>query len=86
MRSSGFRAGGRISPALNPVANCRVRFGWKVSSGEISWSDETFRIFQCDPHTKPTLEFALTRVHPKDRELLQQQIERASRDGKAFDF
>ncbi|MGB7466469.1 MAG: sigma 54-interacting transcriptional regulator, partial [Candidatus Acidiferrum sp.] len=61
-------------------------FGWKVSSGEIFWSDETFRIFQCDPDTKPTLEFALTRVHPKDRELVQQQIERASRDGKAFDF
>ncbi len=61
-------------------------FGWKVSSGEIFWSDETLRIFQCDPDTKPTLEFALTRVHPKDRELVQQQIERASRDGKAFDF
>jgi PAS domain S-box-containing protein len=61
-------------------------FGWKVSSGEIFWSDETFRIFQYDPDTKPTLEFALTRVHPKDRELVQQQIEQASRDGKAFDF
>ena len=61
-------------------------FGWKVSSGEIFWSDETFRIFQCDPDTKPTLEFALIRVHPEDRELVQQQIERASRDGRAFDF
>jgi PAS domain S-box-containing protein len=61
-------------------------FGWKVPSGEIFWSDETSRIFQCDPDTKPTLEFALTRVHPKDRELVQQQIERASRDGRAFDF
>jgi PAS domain S-box-containing protein len=61
-------------------------FGWKVSSGETFWSDETFRIFQCDPDTKPTLEFALTRVHPKERELVQQQIERASRYGKAFDF
>jgi PAS domain S-box-containing protein len=61
-------------------------FGWKVASGEVLWSDETFRIFQCDPDTKPTLGFALTRIHPQDRELVQQQIERASRDGKAFDF
>jgi PAS domain S-box-containing protein len=61
-------------------------FGWNVSTEEIFWSDETFRIFQCDPDTKPTLEFALTRVHPKDRELVQQQIKQASRDGKAFDF
>jgi PAS domain S-box-containing protein len=61
-------------------------FGWKVASGEILWSDETFRIFQCDPGTKPTLEFALTRVHPGDRELVQQQIDRATRDGEGFDF
>jgi PAS domain S-box-containing protein len=61
-------------------------FGWNVGSGEILWSDETFRIFECDPDTKPTLGFALTRIHPKDREPVQQQIERASRDGKAFDF
>jgi PAS domain S-box-containing protein len=61
-------------------------FGWRVSSAEIFWSDETFRIFQCDPDMKPTLEFTLARVHPKDRELVQQQIERASRDERAFDF
>src|SRR6266852_7266703 len=28
-------------------------FGWNVSSGEIFWSDETFRIFDCDLATKP---------------------------------
>jgi PAS domain S-box-containing protein len=61
-------------------------FGWKVASGEILWSDETFRIFQCDPNTEPTLESVLTRVHPKDRELVQQQIERATRHGEGFDF
>jgi PAS domain S-box-containing protein len=61
-------------------------FGWSVSSGEIFWSDETFRIFQCPKQTKPTLEFALSRVHSEDRELVQQQIERASRDGEGFDF
>ena len=61
-------------------------FGWSVSSGEIFWSDETFRIFQCPKQMKPTLEFALSRVHSEDRELVQQQIERASRDGQGFDI
>jgi len=60
--------------------------GWKVSSGEIFWSDETFRIFERDPKTKPTLEFALSRVHPDDRELVQQQMDRAMRDGGGFGF
>jgi PAS domain S-box-containing protein len=59
-------------------------FGWKVSSGEIFWSDETFRIFECDPKVKPTLEFFLSRIHPDDREPVQQQIDRATRDGEGF--
>jgi len=61
-------------------------FGWKVSSGEIFWSDETFRIFACDPATKPTVDLVLSRVHPEDRTLVQQHIDRASRDHAGFDF
>ena len=34
-------------------------FGWDVSSGEIFWSDETYRIFGCDPATKPTLQMMI---------------------------
>jgi PAS domain S-box-containing protein len=61
-------------------------FGWRVSNGEILWSEETFRIFQCDPTTKPTVELIVQRTHPEDRALVQQTIERAARDGKDFDF
>jgi formate hydrogenlyase transcriptional activator len=61
-------------------------FGWKPGTGEMIWSDETFRILQCDLTTKPTVEFVLSRVHPDDSHLVQQQIERASRDGEGFDF
>jgi PAS domain S-box-containing protein len=61
-------------------------FGWKVPSGEIFWSDETFRIFECDPGTKPTVELVLSRVYPDDRSLVQQHIDRASRDRAGFDF
>src|SRR5580692_8105467 len=31
-------------------------FGWDVSSGEIFWSQETFRIYGYDQSTKPTVE------------------------------
>ena len=61
-------------------------FGWKVSSGEIFWSVETFRIFECDPGTTPTVELVLSRVHPDDRSLVQQHIDRAPRDRAGFDF
>src|SRR5246500_3515986 len=61
-------------------------FGWKVSSGEIFWSDETFRIFECDPRSKPTIDFILSRVHREDHDMAQQQIDRALRTGRGFDF
>src|SRR6266852_3730231 len=60
-------------------------FGWKVSTGEVIWSEETFRIFQYDRTTKPTVELILQRVHPEDAALVKQTIERASQDGKNFE-
>ena len=44
-------------------------FGWSAASGEIFWSEETFRIFQYDRTTKPTVELVLQRVHPEDLRL-----------------
>jgi len=41
-------------------------FGWRVSSGEIFWSDETFRIFEFAPFSKVSLHMILERVHPQD--------------------
>ncbi|MEA2821685.1 MAG: hypothetical protein QOJ86_3689 [Bradyrhizobium sp.] len=65
--------------------SCTGSFGWNVSSGEIFWSDETFRIFQYDRATKPALERIVQRVHPDDRAAVQRTIDDASRDGGDFD-
>jgi PAS domain S-box-containing protein len=61
-------------------------FGWSVFSGDIVWSDETFRIFEYDPANKPTVRDMLERTHSKDRAFLRETLERAARDRKAFDF
>src|SRR5271165_2014486 len=61
-------------------------FGWKVSSGEIFWSEETFRIFEFEPTSQPTVERILQRTHPEDRTLVQKNLDAASRDKKDFDF
>jgi PAS domain S-box-containing protein len=60
-------------------------FGWSVSSGEIVWSDETFRIFDFDLANKPTLEAVLQRTHPEDRAFVQESFDRLPRERKAFD-
>jgi PAS domain S-box-containing protein len=65
--------------------SCTGSFGWNVGGGVIFWSDETFRIFQYDRTTKPTLELIVQRVHPDDRVAVQRTIDDASRDGRNFD-
>ena len=62
-------------------------FGWSVSSREIFWSEETFRIFEYDrANCNPTVELVLQRVHPEDIALVQQITDRASHNGKDFDL
>jgi PAS domain S-box-containing protein len=61
-------------------------FGWSVSSGDIVWSDETFRIFDYDPANKPTLEIVMQRTHPEDRVFVQETVDQVVRDRKPFDF
>ncbi len=61
-------------------------FVWHVSSGEIFWSAETFRIFELEPTTKVTVEMIVERTHPEDRELVQRSIERASSEKIQFDL
>jgi len=61
-------------------------FGWDVASGEIFWSLETYRIFELDPTTKPTLDFILQRVHPDDRLRVKETFDRISLDRTDFQF
>ena len=61
-------------------------FGWKPESGEIVWSDETYRIFEYDSTLKPTLDLVMQRIDPLDRTLTQQVIDRASQTGTDFEY
>jgi PAS domain S-box-containing protein len=57
-------------------------FGCKASSGEMFWSEETFRIFGYDRDAKPAVEAILKRVHPDDEAMVQAQIDSATSQGK----
>jgi PAS domain S-box-containing protein len=60
-------------------------FGWRPGCGENVWSDETYRIFEYDPATKVTPDMIVERVHPEDRNLVLEVVERASISGGAID-
>jgi len=53
-------------------------FGWNVTSGEIFWSEETYRIFGYDPSVKPSIASVLERVHSDDVALVRSTIERTA--------
>jgi PAS domain S-box-containing protein len=59
---------------------------WEVSTGEVIWSDETFRIMNVPKSTKPTVEVALNCIHPEDIALARQMVERSARDGADMDY
>jgi transcriptional regulator with PAS, ATPase and Fis domain len=61
-------------------------FGWNLSSDELFWSDETFDILGYKKTAKPTLELVFERVHPEDITVVSETLDRASKDGKGFDF
>ena len=60
-------------------------FGWNPDTGEIVWSDETYRIFEFDCGTKPSLDKLVERLHPQDQAFFQQVIDRASQTATDFE-
>src|ERR1700756_2197899 len=60
-------------------------FGWKVRSGELVWSDETYTILGFTRETNPTLDLVFDRIHPEDRDRVQQLRDRAAQNGMDLD-
>jgi PAS domain S-box-containing protein len=60
-------------------------FGWKPDTGEIVWSDETYRIFEYDHAVKPTTDLLMQRVHPEDRPDFLKVVESASAGATEFE-
>jgi signal transduction histidine kinase/CheY-like chemotaxis protein len=59
-------------------------FGWNAATGETYWSDGAFRIYECEPTTKPTIQLVIDRIHPDDRMPLRQILDRAAMEGCDF--
>lgn len=59
-------------------------YGWKVATGELFWSEETYRIYQYDPSIKPIIPMVYQRVHPEDLNAMEQVCKRASQEGKDY--
>jgi PAS domain S-box-containing protein len=61
-------------------------FSWHVATGEITWSEQLYRIFEFDPGDLVTLELIASRVHPEDMPLMADMVERATRGESDFEY
>jgi PAS domain S-box-containing protein len=79
-RSEGFLAEGqRISHTGS--------WSWKVSNGNVTWSEEHFRIFGFDPEkTEPSFQLFLETVHPDDRSFIERSLDEAIKEKRGFDL
>jgi len=57
-----------------------------VSSGEVYFSQESYRIFGFDPNTKVTFNMLVGRVHPEDRAGVRETIEKANHETHDFEL
>ena len=78
-RSQAFLAEGQN---LARVGN----FSWAVANDDIKWSEQLYRIFEFDPGEPITLEKIGTRVHPEDRPMMFDMVEKAQRAVSDFEY
>ncbi|HET7271185.1 MAG TPA: PAS domain-containing protein [Rubrobacter sp.] len=60
---------------------------WDLRTGEVDWSDETFRVYGFEPQSfAPSFERLLEVVHLEDRKVLRQAVEDALHQHRPYDF
>ena len=51
-------------------------FSWRVSSDEMTWSEQLYRIFGFEPGTPVTIDRIATRIHPDDLPLMKIRVKK----------
>ena len=61
-------------------------FVWLISTDEIRWSQQLYRMFEFNPTMLVTLKLIGSRVHPEDQALLGDMLERARNEAADFEY
>ncbi|MDP3359191.1 MAG: PAS domain S-box protein [Lutibacter sp.] len=62
--------------------------GWDLDlqTMELTWSPETYHIYEIDPSVKPDVENAINFYAPKDRPIITKAVQRATEEGLPYDI
>ncbi len=61
-------------------------FLWRVANQRVTWSKQTYRIFDIAPSVPVTFDLAMARVHPEDAPAFRQFLDRVSAEGGNMDY
>jgi transcriptional regulator with GAF, ATPase, and Fis domain len=61
-------------------------FSWRVTTDEITWSDQLYRICEFEIGVPVTLELIRTRVHPEDLASYERMVEEVRNRGTDFEY
>lgn len=78
-RSEAFLAEGQYLARMGNLS-------WRVATGEITWSEPLYRIFELEPGTVVTLDHIAARVPPEDVPMMIDMIGRAERGEADFEY
>jgi PAS domain S-box-containing protein len=78
-RSEAFLAEGQRLSRIGSLS-------WRVETGEITWSEELYRIFGFERDVPVTLDLIATRVHPEDIPLMKDMVEKARSAVSDFEY
>lgn len=60
-------------------------WSWNIETGQLRWSDQIYRIFGLNPKEfAPTYQRFLDRIHPEDRPVVEEAVDRTLHTGKAY--
>ncbi len=73
---------------LRDTASIAKTGGWTYTpdTGEVVWTEETYRIHEVPTDYAPTLAAALSFYHTKDRQVLRLAVEKALQSGEPYDL
>jgi len=61
-------------------------FRWGITTGELFWSDEVYRIYGYEPDEKPAINLAMQRTHPEDLARTQQHLENLMQEERDWEY
>jgi PAS domain S-box-containing protein len=78
----------RSETLLNEAQQIARLGGWELtlSTSEVTWTDEVYRIHEVPPGFKPTLDNALAFYDPQDRPALEAAIQQAAESAEPWDL